>query len=85
MRVRLILAGLLRGDRCEFRLPGAALLLHVLLYMEGALGTLFWMNTYLDKHGLEPPTMENPIAREIIGWVQQQYAKGATLLSEMRD
>lgn len=53
--------------------------------MEGALGTLFWMNTYLDKHGLEPPTMENPIAREIIGWVQQQYAKGATLLSEMRD
>lgn len=53
--------------------------------MEGALGTLFWMNTYLDKHSLEPATMENPIAREIIEWVRQEYAKGATLLSEMRN
>jgi hypothetical protein len=42
----------------------------------GALGILFWINTYLDKHGLEPATVENAIVQEIIEWVEQEYADG---------
>lgn len=42
----------------------------------GALGILFWINTYLDKHGLEPVTVENAIVREVIEWVEQEYVDG---------
>ncbi len=42
----------------------------------GALGVLLWINTYLDRHGVEPVTAENPIARHIIEWVEREYREG---------
>lgn len=40
----------------------------------GPLGILFWINTYLEQHGVPPVTLENTIVREVIAWVEREYA-----------
>ncbi len=42
----------------------------------GALGVLLWINTYLERHGVEPVTAENPVARDVIEWVKREYRAG---------
>lgn len=42
----------------------------------GAPGILFWINPYLDRHGLEPVTIENTIVRDIIEWMEREYREG---------
>lgn len=42
----------------------------------GVSGILFWINTYLDQHGVSRVTAENATVREVIAWVQHEYAGG---------
>ena len=42
----------------------------------GALGVLLWINSYLERHGVEPVTAENPDARDAIEWVEREFRAG---------
>ncbi len=42
----------------------------------GALGVLLWINSYLERHGMEPVTAENPVARDVMEWVDREYRAG---------
>lgn len=42
----------------------------------GPLGILLWVNAYMDRHSLEPVTMENAVVRQVTEWVEREYADG---------
>ena len=42
----------------------------------GPLGIVFWINTYLDQHGVARVTLENATVGEVIAWVQHEYDGG---------
>lgn len=42
----------------------------------GPLGILLWINTYLDRCGLESITEENPVVRDVFAWVAREYREG---------